>query len=338
MNFADINSKLAGSWRTTLDALGVKLPSGRSHGPCPHCGGKDRFRFDDKNRGRWFCNGCGSGDGWDLLKLTFGWTDADALRELNAYLGGNLPQPVIQNPSPAEPEMTDEEKLAVLHQHMRLIRENHKTGTCFYLRSKGYGDHSVIQLTRTLEFPLPDDKKLIFTRGATILRLYDWTGEVVAIQGIYRTRAGEIYKRLLAGSSKSAQYGTHRVVGAFDPTLPFVVSEGYATAFALGVMFPEVNSLMALDAGNLRNVAARIRERYPDARIAIAADNDANGAGQRGALKARDMLGDIEISWPEASGEDWDDVYRDKGLIAARKEFVEQRAKSAGLTLEDFKR
>ncbi|XEI85742.1 toprim domain-containing protein (plasmid) [Citrobacter portucalensis] len=103
-------------------------------------------------------------------------------------------------------------------------------------------------------------------------------------------------------------------------------------------MFPEVNSLMALDAGNLRNVAARIRERYPDARIAIAADNDANGAGQRGALKARDMLGDIEISWPEASGEDWDDVYRDKGLIAARKEFVEQRAKSAGLTLEDFKR
>ncbi|ECX5877016.1 hypothetical protein H0K60_004475 [Salmonella enterica] len=337
MTFDEIRTSLAGQWRQVLGNFGVSLPSGRGHGPCPHCGGKDRFRFDDKSRGRWFCNQCGSGDGFDLLKLVFDWTDADTLRELNQYLGdGKLPLPVEPQPSPAEPEMTDEERLVVLHQHMRLIRENYTTGPCFYLRDKGYGDHAIIQLTRTLEFPLPDEKKLIFTRGASILRLYDWEGRVVAIQGIYRTRKGDIYKRLLAGSSKSAHYGTHRSVGTLDPALPFVISEGYATAVAVREIFPEVNSIMALDAGNLRNVAARIRERYPEARIAIAADNDANGTGQRGALKTRDVLGNIEISWPDAVGKDWDDVYRKVGAVAARRMFVEQRALCEALTLKCF--
>ena len=37
-----------GAWRQTLENYGCHLPSGRHHGPCPVCGGKDRFRFDDK--------------------------------------------------------------------------------------------------------------------------------------------------------------------------------------------------------------------------------------------------------------------------------------------------
>ena len=36
--------------------------------PCPICGGSDRFRFDNKeDRGTWFCNKCGAGDGYILL-------------------------------------------------------------------------------------------------------------------------------------------------------------------------------------------------------------------------------------------------------------------------------
>src|SRR3546814_9555329 len=32
--------------------------------PCPTCGGKDRFRFDNKDgRGTYYCNKCGPGDG-----------------------------------------------------------------------------------------------------------------------------------------------------------------------------------------------------------------------------------------------------------------------------------
>ncbi|EGO0679184.1 hypothetical protein ITK59_004563, partial [Salmonella enterica] len=56
--------RAAGQWGNILKRLGITVPAGGQHGPCPVCGGKDRFRFDDKNgRGTWFCNQCGHGDG-----------------------------------------------------------------------------------------------------------------------------------------------------------------------------------------------------------------------------------------------------------------------------------
>lgn len=37
-----------GRWPHILSALGINVPSARRHGACPACGGKDRFRLDDK--------------------------------------------------------------------------------------------------------------------------------------------------------------------------------------------------------------------------------------------------------------------------------------------------
>ena len=54
-----------GRWRGILPYFGVgpQYLTGK-HCPCPICGGKDRFRFDDKNGvGDWICSSCGSGDG-----------------------------------------------------------------------------------------------------------------------------------------------------------------------------------------------------------------------------------------------------------------------------------
>ncbi len=64
-----------GRWVSILSELGVspKFLSPK-HGPCPMCGGKDRFRFDDKDgKGTWICNHCGSGDGFTLLMKMNGW-------------------------------------------------------------------------------------------------------------------------------------------------------------------------------------------------------------------------------------------------------------------------
>jgi putative DNA primase/helicase len=58
------------------------------HGPCPICGGKDRFRFDDKDRrGTWICNQCGAGDGFSLAQKVNGWTFPETLNALAGYLG-----------------------------------------------------------------------------------------------------------------------------------------------------------------------------------------------------------------------------------------------------------
>ncbi|MFO0433085.1 MAG: toprim domain-containing protein [bacterium] len=62
-----------GRWPGILRSAGLSESSlsGR-HGPCPVCGGKDRFRFADKGRGQFFCQPCGHGDGWKLLQGVLG--------------------------------------------------------------------------------------------------------------------------------------------------------------------------------------------------------------------------------------------------------------------------
>jgi hypothetical protein len=67
MKSAEIHARAGDTWPAILEALGV--PSAAltgKHGPCPAqaCGGKDRFRFDNKwGRGDWFCNQCGDASG-----------------------------------------------------------------------------------------------------------------------------------------------------------------------------------------------------------------------------------------------------------------------------------
>ncbi|GAB7195786.1 primase-helicase zinc-binding domain-containing protein [Dickeya oryzae] len=72
-------------WPSILAALDIYFPAGGQHGPCPVCGGKDRFRFDDKRgRGTWFCNHCGHGDGLDLVARVRRCDIAEAARVVTA--------------------------------------------------------------------------------------------------------------------------------------------------------------------------------------------------------------------------------------------------------------
>jgi putative DNA primase/helicase len=59
----------ATGWVNALERAGIDSAFLRKkHGPCPVCGGKDRFKFDNrKGRGDWFCNQCRQGDGITLL-------------------------------------------------------------------------------------------------------------------------------------------------------------------------------------------------------------------------------------------------------------------------------
>lgn len=59
-----------GRWPDILTALGIDRKFLTiKNGPCPMCGGKDRWRFDDKDgRGTYFCSHCGAGDGFGLVK------------------------------------------------------------------------------------------------------------------------------------------------------------------------------------------------------------------------------------------------------------------------------
>ena len=60
----------------------------KRHGPCPACGGKDRYRFHNRlGRGDFYCNGCGAGSGFDLLMRVHGWDFHTALTRVSDAAG-----------------------------------------------------------------------------------------------------------------------------------------------------------------------------------------------------------------------------------------------------------
>lgn len=86
-----------GQWPSILGALaglsGDQLTD--KHQPCPMCGGRDRYRFDDQDgTGSWFCNQCGgpsqsggAGNGMELLMRRTGWSFAEAAKRVEQHLG-----------------------------------------------------------------------------------------------------------------------------------------------------------------------------------------------------------------------------------------------------------
>lgn len=92
---------MVGRWEQVffneLNLLDERHANGKQ-GPCPICGGKSRFRFDNKGgRGTWYCNHCGAGDGYGLYMQTqhiqkFN----DAVKECGEKYGGMRKKPVKQ--------------------------------------------------------------------------------------------------------------------------------------------------------------------------------------------------------------------------------------------------
>lgn len=82
-----------GRWREILNRFGVDRSYLRNrHGPCPLCGGKDRFRFDDRDgSGSYFCNQCGAskgdGAGIRLLMKFRDWDFKTAAAEVDRLIG-----------------------------------------------------------------------------------------------------------------------------------------------------------------------------------------------------------------------------------------------------------
>ncbi len=82
---ADIHAQIGAAWPAVLVRLGIPEESLRLKraGPCPACGGRDRFTFDNRKlRGDFICRGCGAGDGFGLLMRVHGWGFPEARRRV----------------------------------------------------------------------------------------------------------------------------------------------------------------------------------------------------------------------------------------------------------------
>lgn len=101
-----------GHWRGILLSFDVPATALKDkHGPCPLCGGKDRFRWDNKGgNGTYFCSQCGAGNGMDLLMKIKGWDFRTAAKEVDA-VAHNTP---VEKPKPATDPRKQRERMADL--------------------------------------------------------------------------------------------------------------------------------------------------------------------------------------------------------------------------------
>lgn len=81
-------------WLFILASLGIEVTPKR-HTPCPACGGRDRFRFDDLDgRGTFYCNQCCAGDGFALVMKMRGGDFPEALQIVAGILRLDASAPI----------------------------------------------------------------------------------------------------------------------------------------------------------------------------------------------------------------------------------------------------
>ena len=79
-----------GYWTEILSKHIDKKHLVNRHTACPICGGKDRFRYDNKNGdGTAYCNQCGAKNGMSLLMQVTGWDFKTAAREIDRMIGNS---------------------------------------------------------------------------------------------------------------------------------------------------------------------------------------------------------------------------------------------------------
>lgn len=121
---------------------------------------------------------------------------------------------------------------------------------------------------------------LRFSRGSIVVPVRNLAGDMTGLQFI----AGDGSKKFLTGTAKAGCF--HRI-GALVADAPLCIAEGYATAATIHKIMGWPVAV-AFDAGNMTAVAVALRQKYPNQKILICADNDAATPGNPGVTKARE--------------------------------------------------
>jgi Predicted ATPase len=316
-------SAAKGRWPQLLSALGINVAPHGHHSPCPVCGGKDRFRFDNREgRGTWICNQCGAGDGLNLVERKLDISVKEAAVKVAEILGEVQPL-TVHHDEAAEQKQKDNARHRAAGQARALVNAARKAAGNAYLKNKGWPDKEALNLQGSDLHVGGID----FAAGDLVIPLYDLSGHLVNAQ-------------LINGAGKKCTLAGGQVTGAAhhfegnDNTVIWM-AEGYATGLTIHALTGET-VCVALSANNFPHLAECLREKYPDAVLLMAADNDENGTGQRKAKEAANLVSG-KVAIPLVAG-DWNDVYiqegRDKTLEQLRA-FTQQSPKSPFETVSD---
>jgi putative DNA primase/helicase len=316
-------SAAKGRWPQLLSALGINVAPHGHHSPCPVCGGKDRFRFDNREgRGTWICNQCGAGDGLNLVERKLDISVKEAAVKVAEILGEVQPLAVHHDEAAVKQQKDDARQKAAVQAKM-LVNAARKASGNAYLEKKGWADKEAL----TLRGNGLRVGGLDFAAGDLVIPLYDLSGNLVNAQLI--NGSGE--KRMLAGGQVTG--AAHHSEGNDNAVI--WMAEGYATGLTIHALTSET-VYVALSANNFPHLAECLRKKYPDAVLLMAADNDVNGTGQKKAKEAANLVNG-KVAIPLIAG-DWNDVFMQEGRDNTLKQlrvFTQQSPQSPFDTVSD---
>jgi len=330
LDFSVIRAAAQGRWPEILTRLGIDAAYlTNRHGPCPGCGGRDRFRFDDRDgRGTWYCSGGGeeqAGDGFQLLEHVHGWSRAESLKAVAEVLGlteGTAPSPP-RRPAPKPASDDRQAKQARAAELARQVLEAAPPAD----PSHPYLARKRIRPPKTLRrMPVEELRRRIgyhpkaggeaLEGDVLVAPVGDWDGltslEMIDVNG---------HKAALAGGRKAGCWWAAQPMPETCDRL--LIGEGVATVLSAceATGWPGV---AALSCGNLKAVARAMRQRYPEARIVILADL---GNGQAKAGEAARAIGgvlavpDFGPERPEGAS-DFNDLALCRGLGEVKKQIM----------------
>ncbi|EBJ1006192.1 DNA primase [Salmonella enterica] len=331
----EVTAAAAGQWHSVLAGLNIDVPdSPHKHVACPACGSRDRFRFDDNGRGAHFCNGCGAGDGLDLIQKVNQCTPVDAAKMAADVLGIDFRESVASDTGASQrrEQLAAERQQRAQAQQQRTAESLAERRATFAARYAGLaakaapGESPYLADKRLTGFTFP-----ILPGGKLLLMLVDESGAVAAAQTI----SGQGEKRLITGSAKK---GAYHIINPSESPQVVVIGEGLATVLSVHLMRPEAQAVVAIDAGNLLPVAQVIRKYHPQSQIIIAADNDIKpgeiNTGKVAAEKAATAVAGWVALPPTDHKADWNDYYQQNGLEAATIAFNDSMYQLQGNTLK----
>jgi putative DNA primase/helicase len=300
----DIKESVKGRWPGILHNLGINIGNGK-HCPCPQCGGKDRFRFDNKDgSGSWICNQCGAGDGWALVMSVLKIDFAEAVKVIGKIVGT-----VDFSKSPEEPKVS-KELLRKIYLESEPV--NGKCLVSQYLNNRGISIRSSkLRFHKSLFEPETHHRY-----PAMLATFLDKDSTALTIHRTYLTQTGEKAEienpKKILPSLKKMSGGAVRL---FDPDEQGMIgiAEGIETALACTELF-EIPTWAATTAGLMEQfqVPKEVKS------VVIYGDNDMTYTGQKAAytlanrLRVRDNIPcEVRIS----TGKDFlEDLIRHKTI------------------------
>lgn len=288
-----------GKWDGILVTLIGEEAVTRKHGPCPMCGGTDRYRYDNnRNDGDWYCNNCGTGDGFKLLMDALGIDFSEAAKRVDRVVN-NIEE------KPFKPEVDTEKRRKELNSVWATGKQPEVAVN--YLTSRG------------IPTELIEDLRDI--RGAARLRMYEdneYVGMIPAMLALIRSPKGEpvsIHRTYITsdGKQKKIMPPLQNITGCCvrlgEPNDTLVLAEGIETALAASCLTGHAAwaTISAHGLAEMKSIPGHVK------RVIIAADNDESFTGQAAAFTCAKYMSqrlhvETEVTMPETIGFDMLDV------------------------------